>query len=544
MFRNRIVLSSLLTVLALLAGCSSGAHSPTPPPSGAFSNTDFNGTYTFSALGADGNGSFAMAGSFTACGCTAGTISGGFIDVSDTTGAAPGSTITSSSSYSVNSDGRGTVTLDVTTASSGNLQIGLDFVLTSSTHGLIIRFDSGGTGSGTIDLQPALPAQSSLTGGYTFSVAGSDSAGNPISAAGSFTLASNGAFASAGVADFNYGGTASAGVAVNGSVLLSTAGATNPGTATLDSSFGNLTFDVYAIDATHLKLIEADGQATIVGDLYTQQTAIPQGNYVFTAAWEDTTGDFFAAGGIFGSDGASMITGGSEDVNENGVTDGGTNPATPLSFSGSFVAAPSGSGRFTMGLSGFAGGATFAAYPSSGGMFLVQIDPPGLNAGITSGVALAQTSTSIAASTGYGLNLTGVDLTGPVELDEIAEFTTTSSGMSGLVDVNDNGPESPKNLTGSYAQGSNGEGSATFSAGGFGGMFFYTADDSTTLLISTDTNQVALGSFQVQTSPSNAAKAAREASAISQHAAMLKVISVPRRRKSSGAKSLKLGHGN
>jgi hypothetical protein len=543
LLRNRFALSFALTILAVLAGCSSGAHSPTPPPSGAFSNTDFNGTYTFSALGADENGEFAMAGSFTACGCTGGTISGGFIDLSDTTGAAPQSTIASSSTYSVNSDGRGTVTLDVNTASSGSLQIGLDFVLTSSSHGLIIRFDSGGTGSGTIDLQPAQLAQSSLTGAYTYSLSGADTNGNPISAAGSFTINADGTFATspAGVADFNYGATPYASLTLTGGLVVGTAGQTSAGTAALDSTFGDLPFDVYAIDATHLKLIENDGNAVLVGDVFTQQTSIPQGNYVFTGAGEDSSGDLFALAGIFASDGASNFQNGAEDVNENGTTDGGTNPATPESFTGTFVASPTGSGRFQVALTNFAGGGTFAAYPSSGGLFLVEEDQ-GLNAGVTSLIALAQTSTAIASSTGYGLNLTGVDLTNEVELDEIAEFTASSSGMTGLVDVNDDGPESPKNLTGTYTQGSNGVGSATFTAGGFGGMFFYTADDTTTLLLSTDTGQVAAGLFQAQTTPSSSAKASRIASAVSQKAAMVKILSVPRRSQKHGPKNMKLGH--
>ena len=74
--RNRVVLPIVaLLSLTFLVACGSGTHSPVPPPSGGFSNTDFNGTYTFSILGLDANGTFAMAGSLTACGCTAGTIS-------------------------------------------------------------------------------------------------------------------------------------------------------------------------------------------------------------------------------------------------------------------------------------------------------------------------------------------------------------------------------------------------------------------------------------------------------------------------------------
>src|SRR5580700_1796110 len=153
--RNRLVLSVVLSTLALLVGCGSSTNNPVAPPSGAFSNTDFSGTYTFSVSGSDVNGTFQMAGSLTACGCTAGTISGGTVDFDDVTLVAPASTIGSNSTYAITPDGRGEAKLFITnTAASLTTTIKVDFVLTSSSHGLIIRYDGGGTGSGTIDLQP------------------------------------------------------------------------------------------------------------------------------------------------------------------------------------------------------------------------------------------------------------------------------------------------------------------------------------------------------------------------------------------------------
>jgi len=212
------------------------------------------------------------------------------------------------------------------------------------------------------------------------------------------------------------------------------------------------------------------------------------------------------------TDGASTITAGSEDINEEGSVDGGTNPATPVSFGGSFVQT-GGAGRFQFALSGFAGGTNFVAYPSSGGIFMLEVDT-GLNPGITSGVAMPQTGTSL-ASQGYGLNLTGQDVNG--ELDEIAEFTTTGSGFTGLLDEDESLVTDTHNLTGSYTLGSNGEGSATLSSG-LAGMFFYVADSSDALFISTDPSQVALGSFQAQTTPSSAS------SMTQQHLAMLRSV--------------------
>ncbi len=514
---NRLVLPIILSSLAVLAGCGSGTKNPTAPPAGAFSDTNFNGTYTFSVLGFDANSSeFAMAGSLTACGCAAGTIAGGSVDVVDNTGTDSAAALGSNSTYSITSDGRGFARLFITPTGGTAFEIDVDFVLTSSSHGLITRYDGSGTGSGTIDLQTAV-AQSGLASvPFAFSLSGTDLAGNPLAQVGAFTLDSSGNIsasgANAGVADttlYNFSlftATPYADSPLTG--VLQVGSGTTPGTAALKTSFSPLaplTFDVYAVDSTHLKLIENDGFEILVGDVFTQPSAsIPSGNMVFSMAGPDLGGNPFAAAGLMASDGISQITSGSEDLNDDGVVDFGSNPVAPQGFSGTFSA--TGGGRFLVTLSTFAGGTTFAAYPSSGGLLMQQIDS-GAGSGVTSGVALAQTSgASIAASQGYGLDLTGVDLSNlnPVEFDEIAEFQATSSGLSGLLDANDGGGLGTSNLSGTYAVGTDGVGSASLT-NGFQGMFFYPADSSTALLLSTDPFVVGTGTFEAQTTPSQAA---------------------------------------
>jgi hypothetical protein len=143
---------------------------------------------------------------------------------------------------------------------------------------------------------------------------------------------------------------------------------------------------------------------------------------------------------------------------------------------------------------------------------MLEIDNFGAGSGITGGVALAQTSgAAIAASQGYGMNLTGTDLSILAELDEIAQFTTTSTGMTGLLDENDaaftgQGSLGTGNLSGTYTAGSNGTGSAGFNTG-VQSVFYYMADNSTALFISTDANvdQVSLGSFEAQSAPTQSA---------------------------------------
>jgi hypothetical protein len=64
---------------------------------------------------------------------------------------------------------------------------------------------------------------------------------------------------------------------------------TFPGTATLTTaaSATPFKFDVYPIDATHLKFIEIDSAPSLVGDAFTQTSSIPAGNNVFTIAGLD-----------------------------------------------------------------------------------------------------------------------------------------------------------------------------------------------------------------------------------------------------------------
>jgi hypothetical protein len=508
--RNRLVLPIILSGLAALAGCSS-SNSVVPPPSGAFSNTDFSGTYTFSVEGSDtAGGIMMMAGSFTACGCTGGTISGGTVDFDDDSGFAPGSAIGTNSTYNVEKDGRATANLFITPPGGTVFPVTVAFVLTSSSHGLIIRYDTSGSGSGTIDLQPSPVAQSSLDATpYAFTLSGLDLSGQIVSTAGNFTLSSSGSIVS-GVEDCNVEGGIFFTPTLSGSVLVGSG--TTPGSASIVTSCnsGALTFSVYAIDSTHLKVIESDGQAFLVGDVFAQPSAsIPSGGLVFTMQGLDSLGSSggpFVSGGTVTSDGASQLTAGLEDVNDiNTGVDGGVTPAVPQPFSGTFVASPSSSGRFQVTLSGLFGGSNFAAYPSSGGILLLQIDQ-GISAGITSGMALTQTAgAGIAATQGYGLNNSGSDITSGVELDEIAQFTTTSTGMTGNINVNDGFTPTSSGLSGTYtAAGSNGAGVATLGSH-LQELFYYAADSSTVLFISTDPNQVASGVFEAQSAPSGSA---------------------------------------
>jgi hypothetical protein len=517
--RNRLVVPIILSAIAVLVGCGSGNSftRPVPPPSGSFSNSNLNGTYVFSVSGTDAAGApYAIVGSFTANGSGGnglGGITGGTLDLND-----PGiptlvsnATINSGSNYKVNVDGRGQASLITSTAFG---TITLDFVLQDSSHGLVTEFDSNGTGSGTLDVQTA---GTSPVGSYAFIFFGTDvSSGfaDPFATVGNFAVGAGGTIS--GMEDFNDNSFAYTSQGLSGQVILGPA--TTPLTTLTTTQFGTQTYDVYAIDASHLKFIEMDASATLSGDAYSQtSTTVPTGALAFTVAgaFPSTTAPS-VVGGFMVTDGAGNITAAStEDANI-----GGTVSQSPISFTAQYTAA--GTGRFTLGnFAGFTAGSLYAAYPSSGGLLLLEID----NGGVMSGAAYPpQISTGFNGSAGYGLNFSGVNLVANVEVDDIAEFASSTSGttVTGIVDEN-YGPGGFPNynlpLSGTYAlPDSNGRGQIAANAGnnsnstingGFG-ITFYTVDGTTFPFVETDANgQVATGVFFVQDASASASSAAK-----------------------------------
>ena len=518
---NRLILPIILSALAVLAGCSSSS-SPTPvaPPNGGFSNSNLSGTYVFSVSGADLNGDpYAMVGTLIANG--SGGITGGTVDINDA--GFPGNSsgviapvanaaISGSSSYSVSVDGRGTATLGTSTPFN---TIKLAFVLTSSTQGLITEFDNTGSGSGTLDLQTAGVTQSSLAGSYALSFSGVDQGGNgALATVGAFTIDANGNITT-GVEDFNDNGTIPyLGQSLGGQVILGPS--STAGTLLTTQNFA-MTFDVYAIDATHLKFIEMDTFPILAGDAYAQSSAsIPAQTMAFTLSGLIGTTNPAAIGGSMVTDGAGNITSAStEDINDAGTV------ASAVAFSGTYAAG--GTGRFILNLptgSGFVGGTEYAAYPSSGGLLLLEID----SAGIMTGAAYPQASSlpTFATAEGYGLNLTGYNIANGAEVGDIAEFTAASGGtLTGILDESSSvagpipslafssGTVGTGTTSGRYALSTDVGNNTTSTLNGGFGLTLYTVDGTTYPFMESDTGQVATGVIVEQSSSSSAAAAAQ-----------------------------------
>jgi hypothetical protein len=508
--RNAIALFLAVFILGLLVGCGSSSPAPVAPPSGGFGVSNLSGTYVFSSTGSDSSGGFlTMTGSLTANG--SGGITGGTVDLlgADIGLTNPIAQPITGGGYSVSADGRGqihfnTTTINTTNGSTEAITFTLDFVLISSSHGLVTEFDGNGTGSGTIDLQSAV-TQSQIASAYAYGVSGAGNGGFPLALVGAMTLDSTGSVTT-GIEDINNDGIAATGA---GGIALSpssyvTLGAT-PGTALIASSSGTFSFDVYPVDNTHLKFVENDGINLLSGDMYTQGTSIASGQLVYTMAGSETNTGGTApidVGGWLTNTGGTITTG-EEDYNDAGSVGLG------LTVSGGAFATLAG-GRSTLTLNSFVNGAandlpgtsTFAAYPfaySGGtGIQLLEID----NAGVTSGAAYPQTSTSLATPPqGYGFNLSGFNPNG--EEDDIAEFVTTTTSFSGIVDLNnETALASGRSLDGSFtAPDGNGVGSGT-TTNYIAGFNFYVVNPTTYLVLETDDGQVAIGTFEQQGSPS------------------------------------------
>jgi hypothetical protein len=509
--RNGIVLLVALSTLLFLAACSgsgSGPATPVAPPSGAFSNSNLNGTYVFSISGTDANDApYAIAGTLTANGSGGngkGSITGTF-DLNDAaSGIAAGASFTSGSTYSVGQDGRGEAVVQ-TNIGNGFPPLTFDFVLSSDSHGLITEFDGFGSGSGTLDLQASGVTP---TGSYAFSLSGaSSSSGSPWATVGDFTLAGA---AMSGEDDFNESGLAFPAATLTGSLALgpSTTPATTLSVSTSSGSVFTGTFDAFAIDATHLKFIEMDSTATLSGDAYSQTTpTIAAGTLAFTLA-----GDEFAAGGLMVTNGTGGITG-TEDYNVQGTTL--SSQSSPVPFTAAYAVDPTNAGRYTLSsFATFEGGTSYAAYPSTGGILLLEID----DSGISVGAAYPQTAgAAFAASQGYGMNLSGTNLasTGEeaVEVDDIAEFTAASGGVlsNGIIDENFAPGGSPTLgvalSSGTYGTiGSGGRYGISATAannntgtllGGFN-LTFYAVDGTTFPFVELDLGQVSTGVIVLQ----------------------------------------------
>jgi hypothetical protein len=481
-----LVVSSLAVALTGCGGSSSANLAPTP--TGSFTNANLSGSYAFAVTGTNTNGFFSVAGSIQADGN--GNITSGREDVNSVgTGPLPNVLITGGT-YSVSADGRGRATVNSSLGA-----IDFDFVLLSSgKHGLIIRFDTNASASGTLDLQDSTAySAAALQGQFAFNLSGIDSSTFSMNTVGNFTADGVSALNNGlqDTSDFLSGFTADA--ALSGSYTVA---ANGRGTASFVTASGTQNFAFYVVNASHVKMIEADGVPIMAGDAFRQpassSNATVTGPYAYTVAGESSSSGPFASGGLFAADGNGNITGGVQDINNSGS--GGKNVAV----TGTYSLAATGRGLLT--LSGSAGVSDFVFYPTaSSGLQMMGSDP----LPVVSGTAFAQQPASYSLSslqTNYGFNISGVAANAG-EVDAVALITANGTGkLTGDADFNFSGALSPQlAFDGTYTMSSNGRGTAILkSSEGTQNFTLYVVSPSQVLLIETDPGLISAGTMLQQ----------------------------------------------
>jgi hypothetical protein len=457
---NRLLLVLTLASALGMTACSNGGGTTVlPPPQGKYSLGSLSGTYSFVTNGeVFTNGAFtatplARTGSFVADG--KGGISGGVEDV-NAAGAFSGPFAISGGSYTVAADGRGTLTLNVSSNGSANtLQFGI--TLTSTSGGLMIDETSfstsntqASTGSGNFIIQnTALCSNpvSAAAGSYVFDFAGLDGNGSAMSLVGEITA--NGGVSGVlnpGFADLNDGGTLSNG-SINGQLGIdgvNPAGPTVCGRGLATISGQNYIF--YVVDATRVRFLSSSGNVMISGDAVLQNNlpANLSGGFAFIVAGSDNATQFgpLTRLGRFTVSGAT-VTNVLVDTNDAGAftpTDSGVNTNVTLD------AANPGRGTVTFKDPNLSTPFTFVFYLSSATRGVIQetTSKAGVALAIADGTLAAQTGgpfsgTNIAGT--YGINWSGLSIQNgggfavADEEDLVGQATISSLSLKGAADI-------------------------------------------------------------------------------------------------------------
>jgi len=335
-----------------------------------YSTSSLQGQFAFSLSGSNASGHFFRAGSFVADG--AGKLDGVLEDFNSASSATT-SPISTTGTYTVGADGRGTLQLN-----DGLTPTSFDFVLVNGTQLQIIGFDATGTATGQANAQDAAAFAgtplSALNGIYVFDFAGVHGS-NVLSQIGEFDADGAGNVKSGSI-DINDGGTLTQ-FQIFGNQTACTPASPPPlpslSTYSLNSS-GRGTLMLTTIDATcaagpALSLnfyVVSRGGAKFVGTDTVKQVAgfssqqapnaafnltALNGNYAFLLAGSGLGGTI-ATAGSFLADGNGHITSGVVDEN---VVPGAPAPALPIlanAAGDSYTVASNGRGTATFTTAG------------------------------------------------------------------------------------------------------------------------------------------------------------------------------------------------
>jgi hypothetical protein len=331
-------------------------------------------------------------------------------------------------------------------------------------------------------------SESLLSAGYAFVLKGFDSSGNPALVGGVLTF--NGTdgdgLITAGAIDMNLNsgvqsdlnvtsGTYSIGSDQRGCMSITTSAGTN----TYRISVGNITSGV----ASTVHVIDFDTTGPFVTGTMRKQTGGPftasqfTGNYAFGASsiqnaancYNGVCGGKSGDVGVIDFNGSGGITGGSMDINQNGVLDRtptltdwpATSPITFDSTRSSYSVSSNGRGTLTIAIVGISGTINSVLYAVSSSDALFMSSDPQTTNSVVAGEALLQSGTPFSANPlsgtyiGYDSGL-GNSGTGRSDIILLGPLTSGSSTLTGTQLRNDGGTFKSGTAGGTYSVSSTG----------------------------------------------------------------------------------------
>jgi hypothetical protein len=430
-----------------------------------YSTSSFQGQFAFSMSGSNSSGHFFRAGSFAADG--AGHLNSVLEDVNTST-SAPSTPISATGTYTVTTDGRGTLQFN-----DGLTPASFNFVLVNGTQLQIIGFDATGTAAGQAIAQApstfATTPLAALNGIYAFDFAGVDGS-KGLSQIGEFGADGMGNVTEGSI-DINDGGTLSQfpiygskslctpaplpapqppAIAFSSYSISSNGRGTLSVTTLLPTCFPGptLTLDFYVISRGSAKFVGTDTVQQVAG-FTTQQapnatfdvTAL-NGSFAFILGGSGLGGAIGTAGS-FAADGNGHVTSGSVDEN---IAPGAPALSLPIlanAAGDSYTVASNGRGTATFTTAGrtytfvfylgAVGGNTTAVFQetdsgiASHGLFTLQQSTPFTLTSIQGNYAIDTSGASggsLQVSTGQiGANGAGLVTSGSVDINTAGALT-------------------------------------------------------------------------------------------------------------------------
>jgi hypothetical protein len=356
--------------------------------------------------------------------------------------------------YSVLSDGRGTLKLDTTGLSSRTFHFVLSSnsgASTSDNNAYLVQFDGNSVASGTLKTQDTSAFQnSSLSNNtYVFRVGGSDPTQKSVSTVGEFTTDASGMNITGGTEDVNDNGVMNNG---NGgsnpvSVTAGTIGAVDAATGRATVSMTAHTAKnlvLYMVSSSAVELLGTDAQVTVTGTAEKQTSPLPSalgpGGYAFSADSGGIPGQFWMIG-QFQVDSTGAVTG----LTQNQA--GGVALSFAIPTGTTSVGA---NGRGTLKENTTHGTFTFDFYLiSANKMYLLQPD----DSHAASGTIQLQEPGPEGFGTGtlnntFVFGATGVLQTGTGNISVIAQVVADGAGhLTGVEDVSQPQPGNPSQVS-------------------------------------------------------------------------------------------------